>query len=104
VIPAAAALQVFNQAPSDSAGEMHSVNTIFAGELEACVFQAGRHRLHTRHEAGIELQFEISAAGEIPAKGQLLWITVDSTALSTLPEVHRGAANEGKMAQVSGLY
>jgi len=84
VIPPGAAVAVHNEAPS-ALSAAYAQDCTIVGELGAVTFRGGQHRLRTRHPAGIELEFEVSASTLTPSAGQSIWITLDPRVLTILP-------------------
>ncbi|MDH7486082.1 MAG: ABC transporter ATP-binding protein [Anaerolineae bacterium] len=67
-----------------SATETEGSN-LLRGVLVACSFRGSAHRLRTRHEGDVELEFEIAGACDVPSPGDPVCLALDSEAMTVLP-------------------
>ncbi|MBC8450219.1 MAG: ABC transporter ATP-binding protein [Chloroflexi bacterium] len=67
--------------PSSAAEE----SNLLSGVLVACSFRGSSHRLRTRHERDVELEFEIAGACDVPSLGDTVCLALDRAAMTLLP-------------------
>ncbi|MGD8795058.1 MAG: ABC transporter ATP-binding protein [Anaerolineae bacterium] len=72
------------------AGDSSPEGLVVEGTVQRCSFRGSHYRLEIRHEAGLDLSFELFLKeGRLPRRGQTVRLALRPGAISLLPEVER---------------